>query len=370
MSVRRILAKTIDTDLEYEAIGIDLAKNCVSAALLTTDGEVVCIDRLDYSELEKSAQALSPTTFAMEPCTEMNYLVQKLEAWGHRCLVIGGKNVQNYVENHYSGQKTDLNDAQALAFLAQDTQLRTIKAKDMEQQKYASLTTLREQYIKQYRQTIVSLKGICQAWGLNISKGISGKARLKDLIENHAAFPEELKESLVDMVTHAQTAQKALNKITKTLELLAKNDKVCQLIQTIPGLGPICSCRLRATIGDIRRFKNPKDFPAYYGLVPRSIATGHNERKGKITHRGDRTMRSLMVQAAGSLVNMATKGKLKSKQLTKWILKKQKEKMPWGKLVCAVAAKLLRIVRAVLISRKAYDPKLAGVAKCSLPKAT
>ena len=63
MSVRRILAKTIDTDLEYEAIGIDLAKNCVSAALLTTDGEVVCIDRLDYSELEKSAQALSPTAF-------------------------------------------------------------------------------------------------------------------------------------------------------------------------------------------------------------------------------------------------------------------------------------------------------------------
>ena len=93
MSVRRILAKTIDTDLEYEVIGIDLAKNCVSAALLTTDGEVVGIDRLDYSELEKSAQALSPTTFAMEPCTEMNYLVQKLEAWGHRCLVIGGKNV-------------------------------------------------------------------------------------------------------------------------------------------------------------------------------------------------------------------------------------------------------------------------------------
>ena len=268
----------------------------------------------------------------------------------------------------FQAKKTDLNDAQALAFLAQDTQLRTIKAKDVEQQKYASLTTLREQYIKQYRQTIVSLKGICQAWGLNISKGISGKARLKDLIENHVAFPEELKESLVDMVTHAQTAQKALNKITKTLEELAKSDKVCQLIQTIPGLGSICSCRLRATVGDIKRFKSPKDFPAYYGLVPRSIATGHNERKGKITHRGDRTMRSLMVQAAGSLVNMATKGKLKSKQLTKWILKKQKEKMPWGKLVCAVAAKLLRIVRAVLISNKPYNSKIAGVAKCSLPK--
>lgn len=79
-------------------------------------------------------------------------------------------------------------------------------------------------------------------------------------------------------------------------------------------------------------------------------------------------MRSLMVQGAGCVIRLATCGKLKSKQLTKWILKKQKEKMPWGKLVCAVAAKLLRIVRAILISSKPYNPKIAGVAKCSLSK--
>ena len=71
MSIKRILVNTIDTDLEYEVIGIDLAKNCVSAILLTTDGEIFGIDRLDYQELEKSAQELSPTIFAMEPCTEI-----------------------------------------------------------------------------------------------------------------------------------------------------------------------------------------------------------------------------------------------------------------------------------------------------------
>lgn len=370
MSIKRILVNTIDTDLEYEVIGIDLAKNCVSAILLTTDGEIFGIDRLDYQELEKSAQELSPTIFAMEPCTEMNYMVQKLEDWGHHCIVISGKNVKDYVESHFSNQKTDLNDAQALAFLTKDTQLRTVKAKDPEQLKYASLTTLREQYVKQYRQTMMSLKGICQVWGLSISKGISGKARLKDMIENHAAFPAELRTALVGMVAHAQAVQKDLKSVTKILEELAKKDKACQLIQTVPGLGTICSCRLRATVGDIQRFKHPKDFPAYYGLVPRSMATGHNEKKGKITHRGDKTMRSLMVQGAGIVINQATKGNLHSKQLTKWILKKQKEKMPWGKLVCAVAAKLLRIVRAILISGKPYNPKIAGVAKCSLPKAS
>lgn len=44
MSIKRILVNTIDTDLEYEVIGIDLAKNCVSAILLTTDGEIFGID--------------------------------------------------------------------------------------------------------------------------------------------------------------------------------------------------------------------------------------------------------------------------------------------------------------------------------------
>ena len=71
MSIKRILVNTIDTDLEYEVIGIDLAKNCVSAILLTTDGEIFGIDRLDYQELEKSAQELSPTIFAMEPCRQL-----------------------------------------------------------------------------------------------------------------------------------------------------------------------------------------------------------------------------------------------------------------------------------------------------------
>lgn len=75
-----------------------------------------------------------------------------------------------------------------------------------------------------------------------------------------------------------------------------------------------------------------------------------------------------MVQGAGCVVILATKGTLGSKQITKWILK-QKEKMPWGKLVCAVAAKLLRIVRAILISGKPYNSKIAGVARCSLPQA-
>ncbi len=55
---------------------------------------------------------------------------------------------------------------------------------------------------------------------------------------------------------------------------------------SVPGIGPITATRLKATLGDIQRFE--KSIVAYYGLVPKSKATGHNEKKGGITRRGDR----------------------------------------------------------------------------------
>ena len=49
-------------------------------------------------------------------------------------------------------------------------------------------------------------------------------------------------------------------------------------------------------------------------------------------------------------------------------LKEAEGKKALGKLTCAVAAKLLRNIRAILISGKSFNPKVAAIAKCSLPK--
>lgn len=91
---------------------------------------------------------------------------------------------------------------------------------------FASLATLWEQYVKQYRQNMVSLKRICQSWGLNISNGISGEALLREMIEN----PEELREGLLNMAKQGLEMKKALIGIKKTLERVSKGDELCKVV--------------------------------------------------------------------------------------------------------------------------------------------
>lgn len=73
---------------------------------------------------------------------------------------------------------------------------------------------------------MVSLKRICQSWGLNISNGISGEVLLREMIEN----PEELREGLLNMAKQGLEMKKALIGIKKTLERVSKGDELCKVV--------------------------------------------------------------------------------------------------------------------------------------------
>lgn len=76
-----------------------------------------------------------------------------------------------------------------------------------------------------------------------------------------------------------------------------------------------------------------------------------------------------MVQCASILAMLEKNDKLPQCPLTKWIKKKRKE-LGHCKLVVALAAKLLRIVWAILKYDKEFNLKRAGIARCNLPNET
>ena len=73
------------------------------------------------------------------------------------------------------------------------------------------------------------------------------------------------------------------------------------LAASLPGLGPVGTAQLVATMGRPGRFPNGGAFKAFTGLTPRANETGQTDRKHQpMTKAGPRALRSQLVQSANT----------------------------------------------------------------------
>jgi transposase len=82
------------------------------------------------------------------------------------------------------------------------------------------------------------------------------------------------------------------------LEAINRADPATQLLRSIPGVGPRTAEVVAAYVDRPQRFKNGRQVSAYAGLVPRQYQSGLTDRRGRITRRGPRLLRKMLVEAA------------------------------------------------------------------------
>lgn len=71
-----------------------------------------------------------------------------------------------------------------------------------------------------------------------------------------------------------------------------------QVIQQIPGLGPVLAAVLVVEIGDVHRFSGPRQLCSWAGLTPRHRESDTTMRRGPITKQGSPLVRWAAVEAA------------------------------------------------------------------------
>jgi transposase len=64
------------------------------------------------------------------------------------------------------------------------------------------------------------------------------------------------------------------------------------------GLDTLAAMSVLAELGDLHRFRHPRELMAYLGLVPSEASSGARERRGSITKTGNTHVRRLLVEAA------------------------------------------------------------------------
>jgi len=134
------------------------------------------------------------------------------------------------------------------------------------------------------------------------------------------------------------------------LEKLLGDDPRVALLDSIPGVGIWSAMALTLEIGDPDRFADVRQLIAWSGLDPREDTSGDGVIKRGISHRGNAHLRAILFPLArGMLIHNPCIGD--------FIRKKINEGKPTKVAIVAGCAKLLRIVYALLATKKPYNPQ-------------
>ena len=105
-----------------------------------------------------------------------------------------------------------------------------------------------------------------------------------------------------------------------------------------------------ATVGDADVFKNGREFAAWLGLVPHQYSTGGHTRLLGISKRGDRYLRTLLVQGGHTVVQHLGEKQDNRSQWLRALLARRGKHIA----VVAVANKNARIIWSLLHRSEGY----------------
>lgn len=127
-------------------------------------------------------------------------------------------------------------------------------------------------------------------------------------------------------------------------------DKYRQCLQSIPGIGFKTATTILGRIGDPANLKDLREISSFLGLVPKEDSTGDSINRGSITHMGNPTLRSLLIESSWTAIR-------KDKELEQFyhrIKKRHHPKIGKRKAITAVARKLTHRIYCVLKEQRNY----------------
>jgi len=335
--------------MDINTIGLDIAKTTFHYIGLDKYGKQVHKRKLRRGQLLNHFANFPACTIAMEGCSGAYYWQRELSKLGHTVKLLPAQHVKAYVR----GNKNDYNDALAIAEASRVPELREVAPKTIEQQSLQALHRLREGVVNDRTALSNQVRGLLAEFGIIFPQGI------KNLREGLPSVLEDAENDLIHTfrdalgLKYTQLIQlddlvKAFGKLIKEA---AKAHKEIELLQSIPGFGLIVSSSYYSVIGDGKTFLKSRDAAASLGLVPRQHSTGGKTVLQRISKRGDKYLRKMLVTGARSVVNHAHK---KDDALNTWVTRLV-ETRGTNKATVALANKLARIAWAVLKSGKPYQ---------------
>lgn len=336
-------------------VGIDLAKQLFSVCVVDAQGRVQLRKDLRREALVSWLAGLpAGTAVAMEACSSAHHWARVCQSHGLVPRLMAAQFVTPFRKS--AGVKNDRNDAEAIATAARQGNMRFVPVKDVDQQARLSWHRVRESHKTEALATTNRIRGLLAEFGVAIPKSDAALRRALADLDSYA-LPAALVRLIRLQQQHWANIEADLAACDTYIKTQAEQDERCRRIRAMIGVGPITSDAIVASLGNAADFQNGRQCAAWIGLTPRQFGSGGKVVLGRISYRGDNYLRTLLIQGARTSVQRA-KLTAADKQTPEqqWIVQLS-ARLPFGKLLVAVANKHARQIWAMLARGEAYDPE-------------
>ena len=254
-------------------------------------------------------------------------------------------------------QKEDVRDSRKIAKQLSQKDLTAIYVHDIETEGDRHLVRYRKTLAKDLARTKIRIKMQLYFFGMKIPVQFADKSywskKFTNWLEQVELPTESAKKVLNGHLEMANLRRKKQYSTLKEIRALAEKHLYKDnyfLLLTLPGIGPLTAMILLTELGDIARFKNLDKLCSFIGLIPTTKSSGDREKTGDITQRGNKMLRSAIVESAWVAIRNDPALMLAYQKLIK--------RMKGQDAIIRIAKKLVSRILFVLKNKKAYVPKI------------
>lgn len=333
-------------------VGLDVSMKKTYTVILNEKGgivrqkEVVTDPQIIADFVEDKEQSI----LCLESGSISHFLTKSLQALGYEVVMADARHMAGFLASRVN--KNDKNDAHGIAQALRAGLVKPVAIKSDKAQEQQVLISSRRQLCKVRQNMSSCIRGQLKSIGVCLPEKLSASKLIEHVSLHSKAMGLVARDSLDALCSGLKSIEEQVVKLDKQLCKLARCDQQAKLLQTIPGVGPVTAMTYLTTLDDHRRFTRSRNVGAYMGLAPKQYASGEVNRMGGISHCGSAECRSMLYEAAMSLLVRCKK----HSSLKSWGERLRKKK-GLKKAVTAVARRLAVIMHQMLVTGEVFAAK-------------
>jgi transposase len=287
--------------------GMDVSLEETAICVVDESGRIVKEGRA-ASEPQALCEALRKVDLpleriGLEACSLAAWLYDGIRAEGLPAICIETRQANAAMKT--MPNKTDRNDARALAQIMRTGWYRQVHVKSQQCRLWRSLLVARRTVLNEMRTIENVVRSILREAGIKL--GTPSRAAFADRVRELTGADTVIMALVEPLLAIMATMLREFGRLTKQVLNIARKEQVCRRLMGVPGVGPITALAFRATIDQPDRFRRSRDVGAHLGLTPARYQSGETDIQGKVSRCGDELARTALYEAAHSLLVLSKK---------------------------------------------------------------